>query len=1099
MTDSLYPNNLIESLDHQSDSNDIFTIEPVQLQFEIANLVSLKVANNILVFALKNGKICRIDLNQPQNVDEIQLFENDKANDSKAKAKSIAQNNNSKNINKINNIFLDPSGNHLIVSTTKNDNYYLNSTTLKPKILNKFKGVDISYIAWCPIKLTKTTAANFLIGTRSGLILESTLEYSDEYFKKDDRFLKTVWKNPKVSISNPSSNPLNIKSNIIGTNNNITNNKNNTNNNLNSKLKPIDGISIKYLKNFNKFIVIITTGDDIFYYNYKSPFNNLNNLSLNQSIFQNFFKNEPSDYERFEDLGLINGNKFTSNFSSYSWVTNTGIVYGLIDPFENLSSLSSLSNFSSSLLSYDDHSNFNTSTNNHPAISNFSSSPLAINLPSNFQNNIKNNLLSTNKFFNNSKILLNIELPKNKHKFKSLLLSKYHLILLRDKEILIINQINDQLVSHKQLPILTDNERFIGLSADYYNLQSNSITYWLYSNYNIYEIVINNESKNIWKNYLEINEFDKALKSIKETTNDPINKDIILLKKGQYLLKKEQYLDAAAILAYSTEPFESITLKLIDENQFDALRKYLIIKLSIISKKENYMQKIMLSSWIVELFLERLNSIDDLIALRNKESISNLSHAPNDNEITTEDLASPSNFMNSNPENSIRFKKHSKHNSSIYSLVNLSLNELVKTKTDLEKSYQNFLVDNKDNLDKETIYQIITAHNRQSELLFFANIINDYDFILNYWINLEQWSEALKILYKKNDPKVIYKYSTALLANYSKETVDIWIQFHKILNPIKFIPAILSYNMNNNQKIKPENHQGLRYLNFVTNTLKNTDTIIHNTLLSILITYPDVPSFNLSNTLNNSPSTNFYNLNQNKTLSLKQSIASIKETSTVLNIENEVFTLKYLQQFNDEIYYDSDFILRLCLQYKKIQSAIHIFSILENFQQAIDLSLEYNLIKLARIIADRPIDNPHLRKELWLKISKKMIEKACYESVVDNSIQNVTSKDKPDAEEMINKNSIEIQNLLKFLLSNCDLLTIKDLLPLFPNFLVIDTFKNEIIKNLENYGLKMNQLNQSINNTLNISKKIKTEITNYQKRFSIIEPGEQCSTCRYPL
>lgn len=50
-------------------STPIFSIEKVQLQFTVNNIVSLVVANNILCMALKTGRIIRIDLEHPQDID----------------------------------------------------------------------------------------------------------------------------------------------------------------------------------------------------------------------------------------------------------------------------------------------------------------------------------------------------------------------------------------------------------------------------------------------------------------------------------------------------------------------------------------------------------------------------------------------------------------------------------------------------------------------------------------------------------------------------------------------------------------------------------------------------------------------------------------------------------------------------------------------------------------------------------------------------------------------------------------------------------------------------------------------------------------------
>lgn len=61
------PNNLTEPAD---DSLPIFDVQRVQLQFQIAaDFVAAQVANNVLVLALSTGRILRIDLDTPEDID----------------------------------------------------------------------------------------------------------------------------------------------------------------------------------------------------------------------------------------------------------------------------------------------------------------------------------------------------------------------------------------------------------------------------------------------------------------------------------------------------------------------------------------------------------------------------------------------------------------------------------------------------------------------------------------------------------------------------------------------------------------------------------------------------------------------------------------------------------------------------------------------------------------------------------------------------------------------------------------------------------------------------------------------------------------------
>ena len=53
----------------------IFKVERVQLQFSISSdFVAAQVANNVLILALSTGRILRIDLDSPSDIDGVTLL-----------------------------------------------------------------------------------------------------------------------------------------------------------------------------------------------------------------------------------------------------------------------------------------------------------------------------------------------------------------------------------------------------------------------------------------------------------------------------------------------------------------------------------------------------------------------------------------------------------------------------------------------------------------------------------------------------------------------------------------------------------------------------------------------------------------------------------------------------------------------------------------------------------------------------------------------------------------------------------------------------------------------------------------------------------------
>lgn len=606
---------------------------------------------------------------------------------------------------------------------------------------------------------------------------------------------------------------------------------------------------------------------------------------------------------------------------------------------------------------------------------------------------------------------------------KMFLLTKYFvLILTTDNHLEIYNQLNLKHLKSVSLSHLDKN--MIGICFD-----ELSKTYWLYSETLLFELIINFKDSGLITTMIEQNLYDEALKLLSDdkSIETKIKENYILKRKGYYLLRKKKFKSAIEILAKTDEPFNEIALKLIELSEKAVLRYYLIMKLKDLPKSMKA-QKQLLSSWIVEIFIEQLNSQDN----------SFVTNTSNKNNI----IINESTTSNKDKQNGDS-KKSDK----------------------LQKEFYQFLSENKNCFDKETVYQIIISHNRNDDLLYFANMINDFQFVLKYYISLQRWDESLKVLVTQQNPELIYKCATVLLVNYPVKTIDTWIRLIDDLEELKMMSSLLTYNKTVAvpKNIKPEHNQSLRFLRFLIFERKVSNKIIHNTFFSILITYPNIS-------------------NENFILKELESYQTNKRT--------------LFGKYNNEILFDFDFILRLSFKYHRIQTAIFIYSILEKNEEAVTLALDNDLINSAILVADKCNETiEQERKNLWLKISEKLITKV------------VTSKDyikehhdmffdvlKDDISGDENDDSVYL--LLKFLTQKCDDLTVKDLLPLFPDFIIIDNFKDSLVESLKRLSLEMNKISIDMDNTLKESKKINEKIKDFKTtNFQIIEPFESCQIC----
>lgn len=613
---------------------------------------------------------------------------------------------------------------------------------------------------------------------------------------------------------------------------------------------------------------------------------------------------------------------------------------------------------------------------------------------------------------------------------RNLSLTKYYILLLTYNNTLeVYNQLNLEKIASISLDYL---DNMTGISFD-----ELSNTYWLYSNSRIYEILIDDDKTGIYKTFIDNNMFDEALKMLSHPLSaaDTLKYNFIMRKKGYSLLEKKQYKEAAKVLAKTDTSFDRIALKLFDLPDKAILRYYLSEKLKTMSSYSK-IQKNVLSSWIIELYIEELNFLDKTFVVNKNSKKKSII-----DDLTDKDKPLTNNQAGND-------------------------NEKIEK---LKSQFYEFLLVNKSSFDKETVYQIIRSHNRNDELLYFANLIEDFQFVLKYYITQQKWDESMKILAKKNDPELIYKCATVLMVNSPVKTVDLWIRLVDNLNVLRLMPALLTYNKNVAfpANINPESNQALRFLKFMIYDRKNQNKIIHNTFFSTLITYPDID-------------------NENLILKYMETYQSIKK--------------KHFENFGkNELLFDYDFILRLCSKFNKIQSAIYLYSILGKKDEAVRLALDNDLIDDAILVADKPSDLDEFeRKKLWLTISEKLITKAVTNKEYIN--QNVKSfsdshqKEKNNSSDMKDNNQIYI--LLKFLTHKCEYLTIKDLLPLFPDFVIIDDFKEALVESLKKLSLDMNRTSKEMDITMAESEKIGQKITDFQEtNFQIIEPFESCKIC----
>ncbi|KAG8698773.1 hypothetical protein FRC09_007030 [Ceratobasidium sp. 395] len=362
----------------------------------------------------------------------------------------------------------------------------------------------------------------------------------------------------------------------------------------------------------------------------------------------------------------------------------------------------------------------------------------------------------------------------------------------------------------------------------------------------------------------------------------------------------------------------------------------------------------------------------------------------------------------------------------------------------LEEELQEFFETYKSCLDRRTTYDLIRGHGRMDIFLNFANVSGDFERIIEYWVSEEEWVKAIDVLnrqVRKVDVELYYRFASVLMGAAPKETVDAWTR-RPALDPIRLIPALLQQQ---HRPINPmqQNHS-VRYLNHLIFEQNNTTPTLHNLVITFLATNND-----------DGPLLRF-------------------------------LTTAPYDPIGGKPYYDLDYALRVCRANGRVQPCVHIYAKMGLYEESVSLALEKGDLELARITANMPEDDVQLRKKLWLKVARYVVE------------------DKKDLKTYAcsfdhdSMPTLVFDSAMQFL-SNTELLKIEDILPFFPDFVVIDDFKDEICNALEDYSAHIVELKREMDGAMESAAAVSRDIAQLKNRFVTIEQGDRCTQCNAAL
>lgn len=565
--------------------------------------------------------------------------------------------------------------------------------------------------------------------------------------------------------------------------------------------------------------------------------------------------------------------------------------------------------------------------------------------------------------------------------------TEFHFILLYDDSVAAVSKISRQIVWQYGFPEAAGMMQRLAPDP-----AGHGITLWAVGERHVYCLNVRNEKQDVWKLYLEKALGGEAGKHRGETQQDfddalaycEGNKEAeekVRLAHADFLFANGQYVEAAEKYAKTSRPFEEVALKFSELEDHSALKTFLVNKLHDSSQRT---QKVILCTWLTEIYLDKLNEFPDELD----------DGAPDD----------------------------------------------VAARRSLLHEFRTFLKDYHYHscLDPATTFNLISSHGRINELLFYADLIGDFDRVLAHHMQRKEYGAALEVLAdlpsedmeKEKAADFFYKFSPTLMLEEPERTVSIWLT-KKFLDPTRLIPALVRYGQQRDARgaARSGDDQAIRYLEAVS--VRHREPAIHNYLLSLYAKDDDEDRL----------------------------IDFI--TQQVAGRATPIFDLKYA--------------LRVCMRKERLEACVHIYGAMGLYEEAVQLALQVS-IDLATQYANKPREDPDdedgaLCKKLWLKIAQHVLGNRPAGQSAEEGVQ--------AALDMLREGVLKIE----------------DVLPFFPPDVRLDKFRDEVCTSLDEVNDRVELLKDKMEEYKRSADRVRDNIKQLRNRVGVVKGSQQCEVC----
>lgn len=245
----------------------------------------------------------------------------------------------------------------------------------------------------------------------------------------------------------------------------------------------------------------------------------------------------------------------------------------------------------------------------------------------------------------------------------------------------------------------------------------------------IFRFRINGEARNVWRIYLERNQFELAA----QYCQDLGQRATVLVKQADQLFAAGDYLGAAAVYAQTRSSFEAVCLRFLRINEKEALMVFLRSRLESLRPAETT-QTTMLVVWMVDLYLTQIA----------------------EQQLTGGD-ASRARILQKEFEAFMRVPPVAKCITSVRSVV----------------------------------YDLMASHGDTANLRALTTAHRDFEVVINEHLNQSAFGDALAVLCAQNRAELVYKYAPILMEELPVETGALMRGSKLKLDPERLLPALM--------------------------------------------------------------------------------------------------------------------------------------------------------------------------------------------------------------------------------------------------------------------------------------------------------------------